>query len=61
MRHSAANTKIVKFPAKATGNRLVQDNFPDPAQRIPFGLCLVIWAALAAVGWSVFGVAAHFI
>ena len=63
MRHCAAENKIVQFPAKAAGNRhaLVQDNLPDQAQRIPVGLCLVIWAALAFVGWSVFGAAAHLI
>lgn len=63
MRHSAAESKIVPFPARTTGNRqlLVQDNRPDQPPRLPFGLCLVIWAALAIVGWSVFGAAAHLI
>jgi hypothetical protein len=63
MRHSAAENKIVRFPARAVGNRhaWVQDNHSDQAQRMPFGLCLVIWTALAVVGWSVFGAAAYLI
>jgi len=63
MRHSAAENKIVHFPAREAGDRhiLIQDNLPDPARKIPFGLCLVIWAALAIVGWSVVGAAAYLI
>lgn len=54
VRQSAANSNIVQFPRARSENRFAMiEDFPiDNSARMPFGLCLVIWAALAAIGWG---------
>jgi hypothetical protein len=38
------------------------EDFPiDNSARMPFGLCLMIWAALAVMGWGALDAAAKLI
>ena len=63
MRQQAANSNIVPFPAA----RLMRldpesdDISLEQDGRIPFGVCLVIWAALAVIGWGALDAAARLI
>jgi hypothetical protein len=54
VRQSAADNKIVQFPRSRSASRFATvEDFPiDNNTRIPFGLCLLIWAALAVAGWG---------
>jgi hypothetical protein len=54
VRQPAANSNVVPFPMSRLASRFFeQDDIPaERDTRIPFGLCLVIWAALAVIGWS---------
>ena len=63
MRQPAANSNVVPFPVSRLASRFIsQDDVPlERDTRIPFGLCLVIWAALAAIGWSAIDAVAHLI
>jgi hypothetical protein len=63
VRQPAANSNVVPFPASRLANRFIeQDDVPvERDNRIPFGLCLVIWAALAAIGWSAINAVASLI
>ena len=59
----AANSNVVPFPASRLASRFIApDDMPlDGESRIPVGLCLVIWAGLAALGWSALDAVAHLI
>ena len=56
MRQSAAESKIVQFPtARSAGrNPMVEDETMDRSRRLPVGTCMMIWTALAALGWGAF-------
>lgn len=56
MRQSAAESKIVQFPtARSAGrNTMIEDETMDQSRRLPVGLCMMIWTALAALGWGAF-------
>jgi hypothetical protein len=64
VRHSAVESKIISFPAERSSARrmLAQETLAEGADaRMPFGLCLVIWAVLAVVGWGALDAATRFI
>jgi hypothetical protein len=63
VRQSAADNNIVQFPRARSANRYAMiEDFPiDNSARMPFGLCLMIWAALAVIGWGAFDAAAKLI
>jgi hypothetical protein len=63
VRQHAANSNVVPFPASRLASRFVEVEAvsAERESRIPFGLCLVIWAALAILGWSALDVAARLI
>ena len=64
MRHSAVESKVISFPAERSSARraLLEDTLTEGTDgRIPFGLCLVIWAVLAVVGWGALDAAARLI
>ena len=63
MRQSAAESKIVQFPAtrSAGRNTMVEDETMDQGRRLPFCLCLMIWTALAVAGWGAFHTALQLI
>jgi hypothetical protein len=63
VRQSAANSNVVPFPMSRLASRFIEpDDMPvERDHRIPFGLCLVIWAALAAIGWSAIDAVAHLV
>jgi hypothetical protein len=59
VRQSAAESKIVQFPAARSAGRNImsEDEAMDQTRKLPIGLCLMIWTALAVAGWSVFNIA----
>ncbi len=59
MRQSAAESKIVQFPTERSAGRIVmiEEQIMDQTRRMPIALCLMIWTALAVVGWGVFSAA----
>ena len=63
VRQRAANSNVVPFPVSRLASRFIEaDDMPTVTEnRIPFGLCLVIWVALAAIGWSALDVMARLI
>ena len=63
VRQQAANSNIVPFPAaRLTRRETEADSMPlEQDGRIPFGVCLVIWAALAVIGWGALDAAARLI
>jgi hypothetical protein len=63
VRQRAANSNVVPFPVSRLASRFIeQDDVPAGRDnRISFRLCLVIWAALAAIGWSAIDAVAHLI
>ena len=63
MRPSAAESKIVQFPAarSAGRNAAIQDEAADRGRRLPVGYCMMIWTALAAAGWGAFHAALQLI
>ena len=63
MPHQAANSNVVPFPAPRLASRFVElDDAPLAHEsRIPLRFCLVIWAGLAALGWSAFGALMHLV
>jgi hypothetical protein len=63
VRHSAAECKIVQFPAaRSVGrNNVIEDQTMDQSAKLPIGLCMMIWTALAVAGWGVFDAALQFI
>lgn len=56
MRHSAAESKIVQFPAARSAGRniAIEEAAMEHGRRLPIGLCMMIWTALAALGWGAF-------
>jgi len=63
VRHSAAESKIVQFPAirSAGRNSVIEDHAADRSRRLPIGYCMMIWTALAVAGWSAFHAALQLI
>lgn len=63
VRQRAANSNIVPFPASRLASRFLEaDDMPvDSESRMPFGLCLLIWAGLAAIGWTALDAVARLI
>lgn len=63
MRQSAAESKIVQFPTARSAGRLImiKEEMMDQDRRMPIGLCMMIWTALAVAGWGVFDAAFKFI
>ena len=63
MRQSAAESKIVQFPAarSAGRNTFVEDEAMDHSRRLPLGYCMMIWTVLAVAGWGAFRTALQFI
>lgn len=63
MRQSAAESKIVQFPAarSAGRNAMIEGETMDQSRRLPVGYCMMIWTALAVAGWGVFHAALQFI
>ena len=59
----AVNSNVVPFPVSRLASRFaVPDDMPvERDSRMPFALCLLIWAALAAIGWSALDMAARLI
>ena len=63
VRQRAANSNVVPFPSSRLASRFARhdDMAVESDNRIPFGLCLVIWAALAVLGWGALDAAARLI
>ena len=63
VRQHAANSNVVPFPASRLASRFAETEAVSAERetRIPFGLCLVIWAALAILGWGAIDAAARLI
>jgi len=63
VRQRAANSNIVPFPASRLASRFLEpDDMTVPGEsRMPFGLCLLIWAGLAAIGWTALDAVARLI
>jgi hypothetical protein len=63
VRQRAANSNVVPFPASRLAGRFAapDDMLLENESRIPFGLCVVIWVALAAIGWSALDAVARLI
>ena len=63
VRQRAANSNVVPFPASRLASRFsAPDDLPAESEsRIPFGLCMVIWAALAIIGWGALDAVARLI
>jgi hypothetical protein len=59
VQHSAAESKIVQFPtARSAGRKpMIDEEMMDQSHKLPIGLCLMIWTALAVAGWGAFDVA----
>lgn len=54
VQQSAVEKKVISFPAARSANRLafLEEVEIDSGRRMPFGLCLMIWAVLAVAGWG---------
>ena len=54
VRQQAANSNVVPFPASRLASRFLElDDAPLAGERrLPLGICLIIWAGLAIIGWS---------
>ncbi len=63
MRQSAAESKIVQFPAARSAGRnvMIEDETMDQSRRLPVGTCMMIWTVLAAAGWGAFHAALQFV
>jgi hypothetical protein len=63
VRQSAAESKIVQFPTARSAGRyaIAQEEMMDQGRRMPFGVCLIIWAAMAMAGWGALDVAVRLI
>ncbi len=63
MRHGTAHSNIVSFPTSRSAQRLARSEeiYNDNDARMPFGLCLIIWAALAVIGWGALDAASRLI
>ena len=64
VRHSAVESKVISFPTERSSARRARLEEPfteGPDTRMPFGLCLAIWAALAVAGWGALDAAARLI
>jgi hypothetical protein len=63
VRHSAAENKIVQFPTARSAGRhaIAQEEIMNQTQRMPLGVCLMIWAAIAMAGWGALDVAVRLI
>jgi hypothetical protein len=63
VRQSAAESKIVQFPTARSAGRyaIAQEEIMDQTQRMPFGVCLIIWATIAMAGWAALDIAVRLI
>jgi hypothetical protein len=63
VRHGAAESKIVQFPAarSAGRNSVFEDDAMDRGRRLPLGTCMMIWTVLAVAGWGAFNAVLQFI
>ena len=63
VRQRAANSNVVPFPVSRLAGRFAEANdmTVEREHRIPFGVCLMIWVALAVIGWSALDAVAHLI
>lgn len=63
MRQSAAESKIVQFPAARSAGRnvMIEDETMDQSRRLPIGTCMMIWTVLAVAGWGAFHAALQFV
>ena len=63
MRPSAAESKIVQFPAARSAGRnvMIEDETMDQSRRLPIGTCMMIWTVLAVAGWGAFHAALLFV
>lgn len=63
MQQSAAESKIVQFPTARSAGRtpMIEEEMMDQSHKLPIGLCLMIWTALAVAGWGAFNAALQFI
>lgn len=63
MRQSAAESKIVQFPAARSAGRnvMIEDETMDQSRRLPVGTCMMIWTVLAVAGWGAFHAALQFV
>jgi hypothetical protein len=54
VRHSAAESKVIRFPAeRSAGRYAIAEIEPiDRSYRMPLGLCMMIWTVLAIAGWG---------
>ena len=54
MRHYATESNVIPFPsAQFAGEDLFELNREcDPRERLPIGICLVIWTVLSVAGWG---------
>jgi len=63
VRQSAAESKIVQFPAARSAGRnvMIEDETMDQSRRLPIGTCMMIWTVLAVAGWGAFHAALQFV
>lgn len=63
MRQSAAESKIVQFPAaRSAGPKpMIEEEMMDQSRKLPIGTCMMIWTALAVASWGAFNAALQFI
>jgi hypothetical protein len=63
VRQSAAESKIVQFPAarSAGRNTVIEDETMDQSRKLPIGYCMMIWTVLAVAGWGAFHAALQFV
>jgi hypothetical protein len=63
VRQGTAHSNIVSFPASRSAQRFAnsEETYNDNDARMPFGLCLIIWAALAVIGWGALDAASKLI
>jgi len=40
---------------------MIEEEMMDQSHKLPIGLCLMIWTALAVAGWGAFNAALRFI
>lgn len=54
VRQYALESNVIPFPSAQYADRgLFREEIDsERGERLPFGLCLVIWTALSAVGWG---------
>ncbi len=66
MQRNVMEAKVLPFPVRPAGRVAFLSESArldvDRAQaRMPLGYCMMIWLALAVIGWSALGIASRFI